>query len=146
MRFGSADSSPHRSPYAPLPDEDFPQADLIFQELDRTEAPGEVPASRSGWWISDWPQRSVLRGTRFEVAIRAPFLRTGGFDAQGIITVRRLIRHLGMLRPEQGLWLGMSVDPNMATIRTNYAASLRAAGRAAEALETRSVSTAAKPR
>jgi len=42
----------------------------------------------------------------------------------------------------------MNVDPNVATIRTNYAASLRAAGRAAEAdaLETRSVSTAAKPR
>jgi len=31
------------SPYAPLPDEDFTQADLIFQELDRTEAPGAKP-------------------------------------------------------------------------------------------------------
>jgi mRNA interferase MazF len=46
------------------------------------------------------PHTTALRGTRFEVEIRVPFLRPGGFDAQGIVTVptAKLIRRLGRLR------------------------------------------------
>jgi mRNA interferase MazF len=33
------------------------------------------------------PHTTSLRGTRFEVAVSVPFLRAGGFDAQGIVTV-----------------------------------------------------------
>ncbi|MGH8523006.1 MAG: hypothetical protein ACREXY_01940 [Gammaproteobacteria bacterium] len=49
------------------------------------------------------PHTTSLRGTRFEVTVSVPFLRIGGFDAQGIVTVPtvRLIRHLGTLKPEQ---------------------------------------------
>ena len=56
------------------------------------------------------------RGTRFEVAIKVPFLRTGVFDAQNLITVphAKYIRKLGKLNPVQlqtvatavQLWLG----------------------------------------
>ena len=65
------------------------------------------------------PHTTSLRGTRFEVAVSVPFLRPGGFDAQGIVTVPtvRLMRHLGTLKPEQlnavvngvCLWLGINV-------------------------------------
>jgi Growth inhibitor len=65
------------------------------------------------------PHTTSLRGTRFEVAVSVPFLRTGAFDAQGIVTVPtvRLMRHLGTLKPEQlnaivsgvCLWLGINV-------------------------------------
>ena len=49
------------------------------------------------------PHTTSLRGTRYEVAVPVPFLRTGAFDAQGIVTVPtvRLMRPLGSLRPEQ---------------------------------------------
>jgi mRNA interferase MazF len=49
------------------------------------------------------PHTTALRGTRFEVEIRVPFLRTGGFDAQGIVTVptAKLIRQIGKLRQDQ---------------------------------------------
>ena len=33
------------------------------------------------------PHTTSLRGTRFEVTVSVPFLRIGGFDAQGIVTV-----------------------------------------------------------
>jgi len=56
------------------------------------------------------------RGSRFEVAVPMPFLRTGVFDAQNLVTIphARLIRKLGNLSTEQlskveavvRLWLG----------------------------------------
>lgn len=45
------------------------------------------------------PHTTSVRGTRFEVAIPKNFLKTGAFDAQGLITVAppRLVRKLGEL-------------------------------------------------
>jgi mRNA interferase MazF len=42
------------------------------------------------------------RGGRFEVAVRALFLRSGVFDAQNLVTIpeAKLIRCIGTLRPE----------------------------------------------
>ena len=64
------------------------------------------------------PHTTSVRGTRFEVAVVKPFLRPGGFDAQGLVTVApsRLLRRLGELQPpEMGSveervkrWLGLS--------------------------------------
>lgn len=66
------------------------------------------------------PHTTSLRGTRFEVPVPARFLKSGAFDAQGIVTVPtvRLIRCLGSLTPEQlaavvsgvCLWLGIKID------------------------------------
>ena len=41
------------------------------------------------------------RGGRFEVAISTPFLRTGVFDAQNLVTIpdAKLLRSIGALRP-----------------------------------------------
>lgn len=49
------------------------------------------------------PHTTTLRGTKFEVSVRVPFLRAGAFDAQGIVTVPkvRLLRSLGTLTSEQ---------------------------------------------
>ncbi len=57
------------------------------------------------------------RSSRFEVSVRAGFLRSGVFDAQNIVTVPRakLLRKLGCLKPSQmaavetaaRLWLGL---------------------------------------
>lgn len=57
------------------------------------------------------------RGTRFEVAVKVPFLRAGVFDAQNMITVphAKYIRKLGKLNEENlqavstavQLWLGL---------------------------------------
>jgi len=57
------------------------------------------------------------RGSRFEVAVPVPFLRTGVFDAQNLVTIphAKLIRKLGVLSTEQlakvevvvRLWLGL---------------------------------------
>jgi len=43
------------------------------------------------------------RGSRFEVAVPMPFLRTGVFDAQNLVTIphAKLIRKLGTLSTEQ---------------------------------------------
>jgi mRNA interferase MazF len=43
------------------------------------------------------------RGSRFEVAVPMPFLRTGAFDAQNLVTIphAKLIRKLGVLSAEQ---------------------------------------------
>lgn len=58
------------------------------------------------------------RGSRFEVAVPVPFLRTGVFDAQNLVTIphAKLIRKLGVLSAEQlskveaavRSWLGFS--------------------------------------
>ena len=57
------------------------------------------------------------RGSRFEVAVPVPFLRTGVFDAQNLVTIphAKLIRKLGVLSAEQlarvevvvRAWLGL---------------------------------------
>ena len=63
------------------------------------------------------PHTTAVRQSRFEVVVPARFLRSGAFDAQGIVTVPtvRLMNQLGMLTTEQlGLvercvcsWLGI---------------------------------------
>jgi mRNA interferase MazF len=64
------------------------------------------------------PHTTSLRGTRYEVSVLVSFLRAGGFDAQGIVTVPtvRLMRPLGTLSATQlgsvvggvCLWLGIT--------------------------------------
>ena len=66
------------------------------------------------------PHTTSLRGSRFEVAVPVRFLKDGGFDVQGIVTVPtvKLIRVLGRLTPAQLQliesavrgWLGMPND------------------------------------
>lgn len=48
------------------------------------------------------PHTTSLRGSRFEVQTGTPFLKPGGFDAQGLVTVPfvRLVRALGHVRPQ----------------------------------------------
>ncbi len=63
------------------------------------------------------PHTTSVQGTRFEVAARAPFLKSGVFDAQQVLTVPqvKLVRKLGDLAADQlGLveaavrqWLGL---------------------------------------
>ena len=49
------------------------------------------------------PHTTSVRGTRFEVAVPKRFLKTGAFDAQGLVTVAppRLVRKLGDLQPAE---------------------------------------------
>lgn len=49
------------------------------------------------------PHTTAVAGTRFEVAVRARFLRPGVFDAQQVITVPqvKLVRRLGALPADQ---------------------------------------------
>lgn len=64
------------------------------------------------------PHTTSLRNSRFEVRQRIRFLREGGFDAQGLVTIphAKLIRKLGSLMPAQmseieeavRFWLGLS--------------------------------------
>lgn len=63
------------------------------------------------------PHTTSVRGTRFEVAVAKAFLKTGAFDAQGLVTLAlpRLVRKLGDLQSgeisqvEQSVrkWLGL---------------------------------------
>jgi mRNA interferase MazF len=64
------------------------------------------------------PHTTSLRGTRYEVSVPVSFVRAGGFDAQGIVTVPtvRLMRPLDTLSATQlssvvggvCLWLGIT--------------------------------------
>jgi mRNA interferase MazF len=49
------------------------------------------------------PHTTSTRGTQFEAAVATHFLKSGAFDAQGLVTVpvNRAIRALGRLRNEQ---------------------------------------------
>jgi mRNA interferase MazF len=49
------------------------------------------------------PHTTSVQGTRFEVAVKAPFLKPGVFDAQQVVTVPqvKLVRKLGDLSPDQ---------------------------------------------
>lgn len=63
------------------------------------------------------PHTTSVRGTHFEVAVPKSFLKSGAFDAQGLVTVAptRLVRKLGALQASEiGLvelsvkqWLGL---------------------------------------
>lgn len=66
------------------------------------------------------PHTTSLRGSRFEVQVKAKFLRAGGFDVQNLITIphAKLLRKLGSLTSEQMVeveeillfWLGFEVN------------------------------------
>ena len=68
--------------------------------------------------VSLVPHTTSLRGSHYEVVLRVPFLRPGGFDVQSIVTVpfAKLLRILGKLTTAQlaevesrvSLWLGLS--------------------------------------
>lgn len=49
------------------------------------------------------PHTTSTRQTAFEAVVNAPFLKTGAFDAQGLVTVsvRHAIRQLGTLTPDE---------------------------------------------
>jgi mRNA interferase MazF len=64
------------------------------------------------------PHTTSLRGNRFEVATRTPFLKPGAFDAQGLVTIpfAKLVRPIGQLKPPElkaveradSAWLGLA--------------------------------------
>jgi mRNA interferase MazF len=64
------------------------------------------------------PHTTSTRGSGYEVSVPVPFLRSGAFDAQSLVTIphAKLIRRLGRLHPiqlaqvEQGVrsWLGLA--------------------------------------
>ncbi len=64
------------------------------------------------------PHTTAVRGSRFEVVVKVPFLRPGAFDVQGLVTIPhvKLVKPLGKLQPSQMaeiesrllLWLGMA--------------------------------------
>ena len=63
-----------------------------------------IPAlDRDRALVSLIPHTTSTRGSRFEVQIKAKFLREGAFDVQNIITIphAKLLRKLGGLTPEQ---------------------------------------------
>jgi mRNA interferase MazF len=63
------------------------------------------------------PHTTSIRGTRFEVSLKVPFLHAGAFDAQNLVTIphAKLVRKLGTLTSEQlspletvvRTWLGL---------------------------------------
>lgn len=63
------------------------------------------------------PHTTAIRGSAYEVPVRAGFLRDGAFDAQNLVTIphAKLMRKLGQLNPQQlsvvetavCLWLGI---------------------------------------
>ena len=63
------------------------------------------------------PHTTSTRDSRFEVALKVPFLREGAFDAQNLVTIphAKLIRKLGTLQSVQlssvedrlRFWLGL---------------------------------------
>ena len=67
------------------------------------------------------PHTTALRQSRFEIFVSDRFLRRGGFDAQGIVTVPtvRLMNRIGTLNAEdlrsieKGVcaWLGIVIAP-----------------------------------
>jgi mRNA interferase MazF len=61
--------------------------------------------------ITVLPHTTSIRGSRFEVEIKLPFLRPGAFDAQNLITIPRakFVRKLGTLSEAQLSEVGDSV-------------------------------------
>jgi mRNA interferase MazF len=62
-----------------------------------------TPADQDRALIALVPHTTSVRGTRFELSIPKPFLKTGAFDPQGLVTVAppRLIRKLGSLQSSE---------------------------------------------
>ena len=64
------------------------------------------------------PHTTSVRGSRFEAAVPVPFLKSGAFDAQNLITIphAKLLRMLGNLNGQQlagveavlQMWLGLA--------------------------------------
>jgi len=48
-------------------------------------------------------RRVFVRGSRFDAAVPVPFLKTGAFDVQAIVTIpmAKLLRLLGRLKPQE---------------------------------------------
>jgi mRNA interferase MazF len=57
------------------------------------------------------PHTTSVRGTRFEIAVPKAFLKSGAFDAQGLVTLAlpRLIRKLGDLQSGEIAQVELSV-------------------------------------
>jgi len=57
------------------------------------------------------PHTTSVAGTRFEVVVPKPFLKSGAFDAQGIVTVAtaRPVRKMGALQPAELAQVEISV-------------------------------------
>lgn len=63
------------------------------------------------------PHTTSVRGSRFEASVPLPFLKSGAFDAQNLITIPhvKLLRVLGKVSPQQlsaietsvRAWLGL---------------------------------------
>ena len=63
------------------------------------------------------PHTTSVRGSRFEATVSVPFLKSGAFDAQNLVTIphAKLLRVLGKLNPQQlagveavlRIWLGL---------------------------------------
>jgi mRNA interferase MazF len=53
--------------------------------------------------ISVVPHTTSLRGARFEIVVPKSFLKSGAFDAQGLVTISppRLLKRLGRLEPAE---------------------------------------------
>ena len=76
-----------------------------------------VPGADDRAIVTVVPHTTSLRGTRFEATVSVRFLKSGAFDAQGIVTVPtvRLMRPLGTLTAGQlseveravSTWLGI---------------------------------------
>jgi mRNA interferase MazF len=68
------------------------------------------------------PHTTSPRGSRFEASVSVPFLRTGVFDAQSLVTIphAKLVRNLGKLSAAQlaavervvCVWLGLPAASN----------------------------------
>jgi len=66
------------------------------------------------------PHTTSARGSRLEATVSVPFLQSGVFDAQNLVTIphAKLIRNLGKLSPPQlaaveravALWLGLALE------------------------------------
>lgn len=76
------------------------------------------PAETDRALVTLVPHTTSLRDSRFEVSLKVPFLRPGGFDAQGLGTVPhvKLLRALGKLTADSlaavearvSAWLGFT--------------------------------------
>ena len=76
------------------------------------------PESRDRVLVTLVPHTTSTRETRFEISVPKPFLKSGAFDVQGLVTVapQRLIRKLGFLQTSEialveaavKRWLGLA--------------------------------------
>lgn len=69
------------------------------------------PDSQDRALVALVPHTTSVRGTRFEAVVPKAFLKSGAFDAQGMVTVPlpRLIRKLGELEAAENEQVAQSV-------------------------------------